>query len=117
MQNSLSGISGLSGLGSLSKGVKEMINQNQDVIDRILKDEKLNGLGKINKGEEKLSFMQVVDQYNDGISTDEIKAWIYYKRKQGIPMKGWRVHIPRILSTPFRFKLSSPFRLKVSSHF
>lgn len=89
MKNGLSGITGLAGLGILSKGIKELINQNKDTISRLLQEEKLNGLGKINKGEEKLNFMQVVDQYNEGISMDEIKAWIYYKRKQGIPMKGW----------------------------
>jgi hypothetical protein len=89
MQNGLAGISGLSGLGSLSGNVKELISQNKNIIDRVLKEEKLNGLGKVNTGEEKLSFMQVVDQYNEGISTAEIKAWIYYKRKQGIPMNGW----------------------------
>ncbi|MEZ5149145.1 MAG: SNF2-related protein [Bacteroidales bacterium] len=89
MKSGLAGIEGLSGLGELSGSMKEMINQNKKLVDRILEKEKLNGLGKINKGEEKLSFMQVVEQYNQGISTDEIKAWIYYKRKQSIPMKGW----------------------------
>jgi len=62
MQNGLAGIDGLSGLGALSGTMKELINQNKKLIDRILDKEKLNGLGKINQGEEKLSFMQVVEQ-------------------------------------------------------
>ncbi len=30
-----------------------------------------------------------INKYNKAISEDEIKAWVYYKRKFGNPMKGW----------------------------
>ncbi len=36
-----------------------------------------------------MSFSEVVERYNQGISEDEIRAWVWYKRSLGVPMHGW----------------------------
>ena len=36
-----------------------------------------------------MSFDDVMERYNRGISNDEIKAWVWYKRTLGTPMTGW----------------------------
>lgn len=36
-----------------------------------------------------ITIAEAIKKYNDGISEDEIKAWVYFKRKYGNPMKGW----------------------------
>jgi hypothetical protein len=36
-----------------------------------------------------LSFDDVVLRYNKGITEAEITGWVWYKRKLGVPMKGW----------------------------
>lgn len=37
----------------------------------------------------KLTVADTVRKYNETISEDEIKAWVYYKRRFGNPMYGW----------------------------
>ena len=52
--------------------------------------EKQNGLGKTpTMSKRTLSFSEVVQKYNPGISEDEIRAWVWYRRSIGIPMSGW----------------------------
>lgn len=36
-----------------------------------------------------MSIAEVISLYNEGITEDEIKAWVYYKRSFGVPMTGW----------------------------
>jgi hypothetical protein len=36
-----------------------------------------------------LSFDEVIDLYNPGISESELKAWVWYKQSFGVPMTGW----------------------------
>jgi len=86
--NALSGIDGLSGLGELNQGLKKAISDNQPVVTKVLKQsEHFAGLGFVEG--KKISFPEVIKMYNEGISEPEIKAWIWYKRKQGIPMTHW----------------------------
>jgi hypothetical protein len=47
----------------------------------------LRGLGRTEN--KTLTFDQVVERYNKGITFDEIQAWVWYKRRQGVPMTGW----------------------------
>jgi hypothetical protein len=47
----------------------------------------LKGLGRLES--KTLSFDQVVERYNKGISFEEIQAWVWYQRQQGVPMNGW----------------------------
>lgn len=98
--NGLSGISGLNGLGELPNCCKNLISQNTALIQGIYKKaEAINGfagLGKLpakQKGVDEtnrvMSFDEVFKLYNQGISETEVKAWVWYKRSQGVPMIGW----------------------------
>jgi hypothetical protein len=84
--SSLSEENALEELGALNDATGEHISQHPEVIQAI-----------INKGRSKkkvsssdtLSFEEIVRLYNVGISEDEIKVWVWYKRTFSIPMKGW----------------------------
>jgi len=84
----LSGIQNLNGLGSLNPYTSTNIRGNAHIIEQVLKEAySLKGLGEVEN--KKLSFSEVVAKYNKGITEAEIKAWIWYKRRMGVPMKGW----------------------------
>lgn len=84
--NGLAGINGLQGLGSLNSAVSRLIDENRTVIEKVISQDKtFRGLGRLNH-QDKMSFDEVMRLYNKGISEDEIKAWIWYKRQQGVPM-------------------------------
>jgi len=84
--NGLAGIEGLNGLGRLEQGMSKLVQENSAVLEQVLGQSKtLNGLGRINN-KEKMNFSEVMNLYNKGISEEEIKAWVWYKRKQGVPM-------------------------------
>ena len=78
-------------LSPLSDCCTKQIKKEKVKIQRILKRaDKLNGLGKLpEKANRTLSFNDMVERYNAGISADEIKAWVWYRRSIGIPMHGW----------------------------
>ncbi|HEY4785936.1 MAG TPA: SNF2-related protein, partial [Bacteroidales bacterium] len=86
--SALSGIDGLSGLGELRQDLRKSIHDNKSVIEKVLKQsQNLNGLGFVEG--KKVAFTDVVKMYNEGISEAEIKAWIWYKCKQSVPMTLW----------------------------
>jgi hypothetical protein len=87
----LSGISNIHSLGTLNSYTSTKIRGNSQVIERILKQAgELQGLGDTEG--KKIPFSDVVAKYNKGITEPEIKAWIWYKRKTGVPMKGWETY-------------------------
>lgn len=87
-KNALNGISGLDGLGFLSPQLIITILANKDLIAKVLKkSDNLKGLGFVEG--KKVAFADVVKMYNEGISEAEIKAWVWYKRKLGVPMLHW----------------------------
>lgn len=56
------------------------------------------GLLKVQQPESEgkvLSVEDTISIYNPGISDDEIRAWVYHKRKYGNPMKGWEKYFLR----------------------
>ena len=86
--NTLSGIDGLAGLGELRPNLRKAIYDNKSVVAKVLKQsEHFSGLGFVEG--KKVTFPNVVKMYNEGISESEIKAWVWYKRKQGVPMTHW----------------------------
>jgi superfamily II DNA/RNA helicase len=88
IQNGLSGLvsKGLSGLEGLGELIKSEITANLEVLKKALEQTKSE---KEYSDKDKLSFDEVVNLYNKGITEDEIKAWVWYKRSLGVPMKGW----------------------------
>lgn len=82
----IKGLNGVDTLGALPFFLKKSIRNNSSLINKVLKRGKLYGLGFTN---DVIPFKQVVKQYNSGISEDEIKAWVWFRRTQGVPMTGW----------------------------
>lgn len=87
----LHGITDLKGLGALSPEIRKKITESKSTIEQVLKQANhFSGLGLLTRTAKKtLSFEDVVQQYNKGISDSEIKAWVWYKRSMGVPMRGW----------------------------
>lgn len=54
---------------------------------QIIKKDKLTG--DSTNGKKYQNTSETIRKYNPNLSTDEIKAWVYHKRKFGNPMKGW----------------------------
>lgn len=87
----LSGISNIHSLGTLNPYTSTKIRGNSQVVERILKQaSELQGLGDTEG--KKIPFSDVVAKYNKGITEPEIKAWVWYKRKTGVPMNGWETY-------------------------
>lgn len=82
----INGLSGIDSLGALPCCLSKKIKGNKDVIEKALERGRLNGLGFTDNV---VPFSQVVELYNTGITKDEIKAWVWYRRKNGVPMNGW----------------------------
>jgi hypothetical protein len=82
----LSGLSGLDGLGVLPETTKSRIADNEAAI-AVLLDEQQKG--RTYKKGDTLSFEDIINQYNPGLTREEIIAWVWYKRTIGVPMTGW----------------------------
>ncbi len=82
----LNGISSCRCLGELSPTTKQSIRENKTILQESIRRSKLSGLGS---SDTVIRFNEVISRYNQGISRDEILAWVWYRRKQKIPMSGW----------------------------
>lgn len=83
----LNGIATTENLGYLNPAMISLILANSDKITKLIQEAKgLHGLGETSKT---MSFDDVISRYNKGITYEEIKAWVWYKRSLGIEMKGW----------------------------
>jgi hypothetical protein len=85
--NGLDGTAFLDGLGELDEADLQAVNANSLTVQSILKKSEEEA-GQKNK--QTLSFEEVDNLYNKGISEEEKKAWVWYKRSLGFPMKGWK---------------------------
>lgn len=85
---SLSGfpLLGLDGLGELAPPVARAAGHGIENIRKAVEKGRQEEAGEKDKV---LSFDEVVEQYNSGISRGEIQAWVWYRRTLGVPMTGW----------------------------
>ena len=84
----LKSVANIQNLGALNAYTSMNIRSKSQAIDNVLKQvDALKGLGSTEG--KKLSFEDVMAKYNQGITEPEIKAWVWYKQHQGIPMNGW----------------------------
>lgn len=85
---SLSGLSGLGALGDLSPDIELLVETNQNNLERIIAQLEQEA----NRNKAILSFEDNDLLYNQGITTPQKQAWVYYKRRYlGIPMSGgWK---------------------------
>ncbi len=72
--------------GQLKAETKRLIELNKNYVKNVLMAEK--GLNAP-KGET-YTIDETVKKYNPGLTKDEIKAWVWYRKKKGIPMTSWK---------------------------
>lgn len=72
--------------GPLSTATKALINANKNQLERLFS----KGLGKVANSSLVYTLEESVEKYNAGLTKDEIKAWVWYRRKTGIPMTNWK---------------------------
>jgi superfamily II DNA/RNA helicase/translation elongation factor EF-1beta len=73
---------------ALSLGNTEVSASKMAILAQSLEAKKKKEQSK-EKLPDTLSFDEVINLYNPGISKEEIQAWVWYKRQFGHPMKGW----------------------------
>ncbi|MCR9171908.1 MAG: DEAD/DEAH box helicase [bacterium] len=77
---------GINGLPTLGELVRSEIDNNSEIVRTVLEKSKRQQQAK---DSDKLTFKTIVEEYNKGISFDEIVAWVWYKQSLGVPMNGW----------------------------
>lgn len=88
----LDGFDAMGELGALGKITEQAVVHNKAVLEKILSEERKYS------NTDSLSFDEVVRQYNQGISEDELRAWVWYQRGQGEKMKGWEQYFMKLAS-------------------
>lgn len=85
-----------SGLGALPADSSRQIRANETIIKDVLQRAKRKkGFAGFGKTSSNAGITIPIDEfiedkrYNPNINKDDIMAWVYYKRAQGVPMKGW----------------------------
>ena len=71
--------------GKLDKEIEDLVKNNLHVIKGLMGANV--GLGKSNA--KTFCIDETVEMYNPGITNDEIKAWVWYRKGQGVPMNSW----------------------------
>jgi hypothetical protein len=82
----LNGIASAASIGPLDPYLSNQLRAAQDRLRPLMPGASLGNVAPPGKT---LSFEQVVEKYNKGLTSDEIQAWVWYKRETGVPMKGW----------------------------
>lgn len=74
--------------GQLKAETKKLISQYKDRLERLISGR----LGKVSENSKVYTLEESVAKYNVGLTQDEIKAWVWYRRKTGIPMTNWKAY-------------------------
>lgn len=72
--------------GKLTESAKQLIKENPFTVEQLLK----TNFGLNAADSKTYTIEESVKKYNQSLSIDEIKAWIWYRKKQGIPMYAWK---------------------------
>jgi len=72
--------------GKLDKEVEDLLNDNLHFINGLMGSNV--GLGKSQS--KTFTIDETVAMYNPGITKDEIKAWVWFRKNQGVPMASWK---------------------------
>ena len=70
--------------GKLKKETSVKIKQNNVILERLM-----GGIGLSRPASKITTVAETIAKYNPGITRPEIEAWVWYRRKKGIPMKLW----------------------------
>lgn len=74
--------------GNLTPETKALISQHKDRLERLLSGR----LGKVSSNNLVYTLEESIEKYNAGLTQEEIKAWVWYRRKMGIPMTNWKAY-------------------------
>ncbi len=79
---------------TLVKEIEENANALRRVLERTHRKAFIHGLGRTEEQlrvsePEIVDFEDSISRYNPALSEDDIKAWVWYKRRSGVPMTGW----------------------------
>lgn len=94
-------LNGIGSLGAISTSAHDAIRKNSGAIVKVLrKAQKLNGLAGLGKAKsnEVVTMRESIEELNlkNGLmNEDEIRAWVYYKRSLGVPMRGWEKYFTK----------------------
>jgi len=70
--------------GTLKKETLALIEQSKNKLNRLI----AVGLGK--PASLTYTIEESIAKHNTGISKEEIQAWVWYRRKSGVPMENWK---------------------------
>lgn len=73
--------------GPLKKETKKLIERYQDRLQKLIMPK---GLGRVADNNKVYSLEESVAKYSYNLTQDEIKAWVWYRRKNNIPMTNWK---------------------------
>lgn len=89
-------LDGVDSLGSISESAQVSIRKHSGAIAKVLrKAQRLNGLGDAKDVITADEAIKILNKENGLMNDDEIRAWVYYKRSIGVPMKGWEKYFTK----------------------
>jgi len=108
--------------GQVTPFAKQLIDNNASMLERLIKDNNLKGLGDLPVAtpkvqNKKMSFEEVFKLYNVGISDGEVKAWVWYKRSIGILMTGWDKYYLKAQSQSQQMVVTTRATMMKDNHF
>jgi len=68
---------------NFSKETQQKIDHNKSLLKSLM------SVGMNKPASKTMSIEESIQKYNPSVSEEEIKAWVWYRKKQGIPMKNW----------------------------
>lgn len=87
--------------GTLKKETLARIEQSKQQLTRLISV----GLGK--PATATYSIEESIAKHNTGISKDEIQAWVWYRRKNGVPMDNWKPYHVELSAKRLAYWLTS----------
>lgn len=72
--------------GKLATTTAEKIKRSSQLLKKLAAP--VSALGRVST--RITTIEETIEQYNAGITIDEIKAWVWYRKSQGIPMHTWK---------------------------
>ena len=67
----------------ISKETKNRIKENKHLVKSLISK------GMNAPSSKTMTIEESIQKYNPSVNTEEIKAWVWYRKQQGIPMKNW----------------------------
>lgn len=89
--------------GKLQQDTQRLIEASKGKLTRLISV----GLGKPNTPT--YTIEESIEKHNVGISKEEIQAWVWYRRQQGVPMENWKTYHVDMTPERITYFVSSGF--------